>query len=83
METTARTITKAATWQLLGIATGTAIGFLFTGSVAASGGIALTGALTGVVFYVAHEKLWARVPWGLRAAGRALSGPREAGRAGT
>jgi uncharacterized membrane protein len=64
MDTTPRTVAKSLTWQGLGLLTGTVIGFCFTGSVLASGGIALTGAISGTVFYILHEKLWSRVQWG-------------------
>lgn len=66
METTPRTVLKSLTWQAMGLVTGTAIGWMFTGSVAAGGGIALTGAVTGAGFYVLHERAWARVRWGCR-----------------
>lgn len=66
METPKRTFAKSLTWQALGLLTGTFIGWLFTGSLTAGGGIALTGAATGVVFFVLHERVWLRVRWGRR-----------------
>lgn len=72
MESTTRTIVKAATWQATGLLTGTLIAYVFTGSFTASGGIALSGAASGAIFYVLHERLWARVGWGRD---RAAAGP--------
>ncbi|GGL62737.1 DUF2061 domain-containing protein [Wenxinia marina] len=64
MDTTARTITKAISWQAWGLVTMTLIGWLMTGSVQQGGALALTLALVGLVSYILHERLWARVRWG-------------------
>lgn len=64
MDTTIRLLTKAVTWQIAGLFTMTLIGFLFTGSIAASSGIAIVGALTGFASYFVHEMAWSRVSWG-------------------
>ncbi|MBL4767838.1 MAG: DUF2061 domain-containing protein [Rhodobacteraceae bacterium] len=64
MDSTIRLFTKAVTWQVAGFFSMMLIGFLFTGSVAASGGIALVGSLTGFVSYFVHEIAWSRVAWG-------------------
>lgn len=64
METKLRIAIKALTWQLLGLLVMGAIGFVFTGSVRAGGGIALAGAVTGYVSYFGHELVWARIAWG-------------------
>lgn len=64
MDTTKRLITKSVTWQIAGFITMTAIGFVFTGSVATSSGIAVVGSFTGFVSYFLHEMFWSRVKWG-------------------
>ncbi|KEJ88934.1 hypothetical protein DSW25_11860 [Sulfitobacter donghicola DSW-25 = KCTC 12864 = JCM 14565] len=64
MDSTIRTATKALTWQLMGLVTMTAIGFVFTGSIAAGGGIAIVGAAAGFVSYFFHERVWQKVSWG-------------------
>ena len=66
MDSTIRLLTKAVTWQVAGFFTMMLIGFLFTGSVVASGGIALAGSIAGFVSYFLHEMAWARVTWGRR-----------------
>ena len=55
---------KAVTWQLLGLVTTTVIGWVITGSAAASAGLAASSAAVGFVCYVLHERLWHVVPWG-------------------
>jgi uncharacterized membrane protein len=67
MESKVRLLTKAITWQVAGLFTMTLIGYLFTGSIAASGGIAIVGSVTGFVSYFAHEVAWSKVSWGRRA----------------
>lgn len=64
MDSTIRLITKAVTWQVAGFFTMMLIGFLFTGSIAASGGIAFVGSAAGFVSYFLHEMVWSRVAWG-------------------
>lgn len=64
MDSKIRLFAKAVTWQVAGLFSMMLIGFLFTGSVAASGGIALVGAITGFVAYYAHEVAWSHVAWG-------------------
>lgn len=64
MDTTTRLLTKAITWQISGFFVMMLIGFVFTGSVAASGGIAVAGSISGFLAYFLHEMLWARIAWG-------------------
>ncbi|MDV7144711.1 DUF2061 domain-containing protein [Tropicimonas sp. TH_r6] len=59
-----RSITKALTWQAMGLLVMTAISWCVTGSVSAGGAIAVLGAATGLITYVLHERLWARIGWG-------------------
>jgi len=70
METPLRSLVKAVTWQALGLVTMTAITFALTGSLATGGAVALVSTVTGAVFYILHERLWARVRWGLAEAQR-------------
>ena len=64
MDSKTRIFTKSLTWQIAGFFSMTLIGFLFTGSVAASSGIAIVGAITGFMSYFIHEMVWSRVSWG-------------------
>lgn len=64
MDSHLRTIIKAVTWQIIGVLSMTLIGLIFTGSLRRGGGIALAGAAVGVVVYILHERIWARIRWG-------------------
>lgn len=64
MESPARSIVKAITWQVLGLFTMTALAWIATGSLTAAGGLAVSAALTGFVCFILHERVWARIPWG-------------------
>ena len=66
MDSKVRLLTKAATWQVAGFFSMMLIGFLFTGSFAASGGIAIAGSVTGFVSYFVHELAWSKIAWGVR-----------------
>ena len=74
METPLRSLVKSITWQALGLVTMTAITWALTGSLATGGAIALTGAVTGMAMYVLHERVWARIRWGLSEARRVVGG---------
>ncbi len=64
LDTKWRTLVKAVVWQLLGFATMTLTGWIFTGSAAQGGAIAVTGAFCGFVVYFIYERVWSRVRWG-------------------
>ncbi|MFT6559260.1 DUF2061 domain-containing protein [Sneathiella sp.] len=66
METSKRTLVKAFTWQISGLFVMILITWLFTGSVNTSIGVAILSCMSGIVFYVLHEKVWQRVAWGLK-----------------
>jgi len=65
MDSKLRTITKAITWQVLGLLTTSALAWLHTGSITTALSFALTTAASGLAFFVLHERLWARVRWGI------------------
>jgi uncharacterized membrane protein len=64
MESAARTIIKAVSWQALGLLSMAIIGYLFTGSIMAAGSLALVTTACGAVCYVLHERVWNRISWG-------------------
>ena len=64
METRRRSMAKALSWQAVGLATMTGIGFAFTGSVAAGSAMAVVSGLVGLGAYLLHERVWARIAWG-------------------
>lgn len=64
MDSKFRLLIKAVTWQVSGLVSMMLIGFIFTGSIAAGGGIALAGAIVGFAAYFAHEVVWSKIKWG-------------------
>ncbi len=66
METRRRTLVKALFWNALGLVTMSLVGLAMTGSVAVGGAIAVVNTVIGLTVYIAYERLWARVRWGLR-----------------
>ena len=61
-----RLLTKAVTWQIAGFFTMILISFLYAGSVAASGAIAIAGSIAGFVSYFANELVWSKIAWALQ-----------------
>jgi uncharacterized membrane protein len=80
-----RSLLKAVSWRLLGSLDTFILSFLVTGRLRYAASIAGGEALTKIVLYYLHERLWRRVAWGrldepgavrparARAAGAALS----------
>ena len=64
MESRTRSLVKAFLWQALGLLSMGVVGFLFTGSLAMGGRIALMNAAIGLCVYLIYERIWARVLWG-------------------
>lgn len=64
METRARTLVKSVLWTLLGLVVMIAVGFAFTGSLVAGGGMAVINSTIGFISYVLYERLWASIRWG-------------------
>ncbi|MEF2552780.1 DUF2061 domain-containing protein [Aurantimonas sp. A2-1-M11] len=64
METRMRSLTKATSWQGLGLVTMSALGYVFTGSLTSGGILAVSSGIVGFCVYLVHERLWAGVRWG-------------------
>ena len=64
MDSRIRLITKSITWQVMGLCTMTLIGYFYTGSFSAGGGIALVGVFTGFIGFLVHETVWSKIRWG-------------------
>ncbi|WP_107497398.1 DUF2061 domain-containing protein [Thalassobius sp. I31.1] len=64
MDTPKRTWTKAILWQTLGLFSMLVVGFLFTGSIAVGGAMAVVNALIGLAVYILFERAWNRISWG-------------------
>jgi uncharacterized membrane protein len=75
MENKKRTWAKAITWQVSGLIVMTVVNYLYLGSLQQGAGLSLLLASLGLVSYVIHERLWARVNWGLLANQRQPGSP--------
>jgi len=64
LDTSYRIFIKSITWQVLGLFSMTLVGYLFTGSLTAGGGIALVSSAIGFGFYFMHEVIWSKIKWG-------------------
>ena len=64
MDTKRRLALKAVTWKVMGFGVMLLIGYIFTGSVSAGGGIAIAGTVVGFTTYFLHELGWSRISWG-------------------
>lgn len=64
MDSTARTMIKAVIWNVIGLFSMAAVGFVATGSLVAGGGMALVNTAIGMTMYVCYERVWARIGWG-------------------
>ena len=69
MESKARTLAKAMTWQVIGLIVMTALAWWQTGSMGGAMTLALSANLCSIVTYVMHERIWSRVRWGRRLLG--------------
>ncbi len=56
---------KAVTWRLVGFCDTFLLSLIFTGSAAMAVSIGGTEVLTKIALYIIHERLWARLPFGL------------------
>ena len=64
MDTAKRLTLKAVTWQASGFIVMMLVGLILTGSISASGGIAIAGSVIGFVSYFCHELVWSKINWG-------------------
>ena len=59
-----RSLLKGISWQTLGLFSTMLISYWFTGSLFQSIGMALTLSGLSLIVYVAHERLWEKLPFG-------------------
>lgn len=64
MENKKRTWIKALTWQAIGLLTMTTVNYLYLGNLSQGMGLSLLLTAQGLLTYVVHERVWARVRWG-------------------
>ena len=59
-----RSLAKAVCWRAIEVVDTFVISYLITGRVALAGSIVGIEAVTKIVLYYLHERVWERVPWG-------------------
>lgn len=59
-----RSLVKAVSWRVVGSLDTFVLSMIFTGSAKYAVSIATAEALTKVVLYYGHERIWRRVRWG-------------------
>lgn len=64
-ESYARSTTKTGTWRVLASLDTTLLAWLFTGNVATAMSIGGIEVLTKLALYFVHERVWARIPFGI------------------
>lgn len=64
-----RSATKTATWRVVASLDTMVLAFVFTGNIATAVSIGGIEIITKLVLYFLHERAWARVKWGIVAAG--------------
>ena len=64
MENKKRTWTKALSWQAIGLLMMSIVNYLYLGDLHQGLGLSLLLTVQGLLTYVVHERLWARVRWG-------------------
>lgn len=63
-QTKTRALVKATIWTLMGLLVMVIVGFLFTGSFATGGKMALINSCVGMITYFLYERCWDRINWG-------------------
>ena len=64
METKKRSLAKAVTWRLGGLAVTTVVTLALTKRVDLAAAVGLTDTAVKLLAYYFHERLWLRVPFG-------------------
>jgi len=65
VETYSRTATKTATWRTIASLDTVLLAWFFTGNIATAVSIGGLEILTKLVLYFIHERVWARLPFGI------------------
>jgi uncharacterized membrane protein len=64
MESTRRSLAKAMSYRFFGTLTTAALVFLFLGQLELAAAVGLLDTLFKIFVYVAHERVWNRIPYG-------------------
>lgn len=64
MESHLRSVIKGLSWRILATVVTTTVVFLYTGAFTVAVLVGSTDALTKIILYWAHERVWLTVRWG-------------------
>jgi uncharacterized membrane protein len=64
VETHRRTMMKTISWRIVATLTTGIIVYIFTGKILLSLGVIGVEALTKILFYYLHERVWNKIQWG-------------------
>jgi len=64
VESRKRTLAKALTYRAIGMGVTTVIAWMLPGQIAAAFGIGAGDLILKLAVYYAHERIWARIPFG-------------------
>ncbi len=64
--TTKRSLAKAVTYRILIMSLDFLTIYLFTGALRVAIGFMIASNIYTTACYVLHERLWARIPWGIK-----------------
>ena len=64
-ESNSRSFVKALSWRVLGSIDTFLLSWFFTSDAKAAGAIAFTEVVTKIFLYYGHERIWAKIGWGL------------------
>lgn len=65
--TQTRSLAKTLSWRFIASIDTFVLGWIVTGNLAFAGSIASLEVLTKMLLYYGHERLWARIVWGVQA----------------
>ncbi len=64
METHSRSFVKGISWRIIATLITTGLTYFFTGDLSIAALVGSTEAISKILLYWAHERVWQQVPWG-------------------
>jgi len=65
-DSTARTLAKTITWRVTGSSATLMVSYVLSGDFAIASSIAITQLFFNTILYFFHERIWNKVPWGIK-----------------
>lgn len=64
METHSRSFVKGISWRIIATFITTGLTYFFTGDLSIAALVGSTEAISKILLYWGHERLWQQIPWG-------------------